>query len=447
MPTTLPRGASSARTLRASASLALLALLAACGGGSATAPDAGGDVAAISIDPLTARGAATAVSPGAVELAPGASVRLVALDAAGRRVRARWSTGAPAVATVASDGTVAGVAAGGATITASTRGGSATASVRVVAAADPAAPPAAGCDAVPHTRRVSVSSAAGLASALAAAVPGDQIRLADGVYTGGWTATADGTAQDRISLCGGRGAVLTTGSRDSGHALWLNGASYWTVRGITLRESLGGLAITRGSHNVVEGVEIHATGQHGVHVGTLSSSNVLRGNFIHHTGRRRPEFGEGIYVGSYHAHWCARTGCQPDRSDANQVIGNTVGPYVTAEHVQVMEGTTGGVIRGNVFDGTGMGAPAAPYADSWVAVMGNGWTVEDNRGTASLRNGFEVWVEIDGWGADNVFRRNDADVRADGYGFSVNARALRTVVACDNVVRNAGSGFGTVPCG
>jgi hypothetical protein len=44
-------------------------------------------------------------------------------------------------------------------------------------------------------------------------------------------------------------------------------------------------------------------------------------------------------------------------------------------------------------------ALARPYSNSWVAVMGSGWIVEDNSGTHSLRNGFEVWVEIDGGGA------------------------------------------------
>ena len=424
----------------------LVPLLAACGGDSVTAPETqeGGEVTAVAVDPSSARSAATVVSPNLVDIAPGATVRLLALDASGKAVRASWSSSAPAVASVAGDGTVTALAAGTAIVTAASRGGSASATVRVTA---PVSPPTGGCAAIAHDRLVSVSTVAQLQAALAGARPGDQIRLADGVYTGNWTATVSGTADHRISLCGGRGAVLTTGSLDAGHALWLNGASYWTVWGVTLRESLGGLSISGGSHDVVENVEIHTTGQHALHVSMLSSHNVLRGNVIHHTGRRKPEFGEGIYVGSYHTSWCARTACQPDRSDGNQVIGNTIGPYVTAEHVQVMEGTTGGVIRGNVFDGTGMGAPAAPYADSWVAVMGNGWTVEDNRGTASLRNGFEVWVEVDGWGVDNVFRRNDANVGAAGYGFHVNERALRTQLACDNAVRNAGSGFANVSCG
>lgn len=438
---------SSASRWTAVRKLLLLPLLIAAACSDATGLDADAAVAAVAVDPAEALNAGTLVSPSLVELAPGAGVRLVALDAAGKQVRASWSSSAPEIASVSANGQVTAHAEGTASITAATRGGSASATVRVVAPAAFVPAPAVGCDAIPHTRLVSVSTASALGSALAGAQPGDQIRLADGVYTGHWKATVSGRSDARISLCGGRGAVLTTGSLDSGHALWLNGASYWTVAGVTLREALGGLSISGGSHNLVENLEIHSLGQHAVHVGTLSSANVLRGNVIHRTGLRKPEYGEGIYVGSYHTSWCARTGCQPDRSDGNQVLGNRIGPYVTAEHVQVMEGTTGGVIRGNVFDGTGMGAAAHPYADSWVAVMGNGWTVEENRGAGTLRNGFEVWVELDGWGSDNVFRRNDADVRAGGYGFHVNSRALRTVVGCDNAVRNAGSGFANVGCG
>jgi hypothetical protein len=128
------------------------------------------------------------------------------------------------------------------------------------------------------------------------------------------------------------------------------------------------------------------------------------------------------------------------------VVGNVIGPYVTAEHVQAMEGTTGGVIRGNRFEGAGMGAPGVSVVNSWVAVMGNGWLVEDNVGVGSLRNGFEVWVELEGWGGGNTFRRNQADVRAGGYGFWVSAGAAGTVINCDNVVRNAAAGYANLPC-
>jgi hypothetical protein len=316
-----------------------------------------------------------------------------------------------------------------------------------LAPAAPAAPSAVPrCAELPHARRVPVSTADALHAALRDARPGDLIELADGTYTGYFNVRASGTAEARITLCGTGRAVLQTGSQESGHALWLDGASYWTLSGLVLTNSLGGLQVSRGSHNVVQWVEVHGTGQHAVHISGHSSHNVVRNAYVHHTGRKLPEWGEGVYVGSWNGHWCQRTGCQPDRSDYNQVLDSRFGPHVTAEHVQLMEGTTGGVVRGNTFDGMGMGSAAAPWADAWVYVLGNGYVIEDNRGTASPRHGFDTWVEVDGWGRDNLFRRNTADVGAEGYGFFVDARAAGTRVACDNTVRNAGKGFANVDC-
>jgi hypothetical protein len=436
------------------AGLYLLVLAPLVAGCDATPTDAApeGAIVAIGIQPSAARNSGgVTVSPGAVELVAGATVRLVALDASGNPVNAKWSSSDASIASVAGDGAVLGVGPGAAVVTAKSRGSSAAATVRVSAPAavepPPVSPaPAEGCAAIPHARLVPVSTAKELEAALAGARPGDQIRMADGVYTGYFKATLSGAADARISLCGTRQAVLTTGSLESGHGLWVQGASYWTLHGFTVSQSLGGVAITEGSHNVLERVEVRDVGQHAIRIGIMSSQNVVRENRIHRTGRRAPEYGEGIYVGSYHTSWCARTSCGPDRSDGNRIEGNVIGPDVTAEHVQVMEGTTGGLIRANVFDGRGMGAPNHPYADSWVAVMGNGWIVEDNRGTSALRNGFEVWVELDGWGRDNVFRRNDADVQAEGYGFHLNAKAAGSVVSCGNAVRNAGSGMANVAC-
>lgn len=395
------------------------------------------EIAAITIEPAAGAGLSTS----GIVLAAGASVRLLAVDAAGRPLAAAWASSAPGVVGVAEDGMAAGVAAGSGVVTAATGAGAVSVAVRVAPADEPAA-----CEGMPHLRLVQVSTSEALSAALAAAQPGDQIRLADGVYTGSFRATARGTADRPITLCGRRGAVLTTGALDRGHGLWLEGASHWIVHGMTVARSLGGITVTAGSRNVIEEVEVREVGQHGIHVSALSSQNVVRRNVVHRTGRRMPQYGEGIYVGTHSDRWCTLFSCRPDRSDGNQVVENLIGPYVTAEHVQVMEGTTGGVIRGNRFEGAGMGAPADTLVDSWVAVMGSGWTVEDNVGIGSPRNGFEVWVALDGWGTDNVFRRNDADVRAGGYGFHASPRAVRTVIGCDNAVRNAGSGFANVGC-
>lgn len=411
-------------------------LAAACGDSSPVASDSKAQLAVLRI-----------ASDGIpFEMVTGDSLRLYATDAAGRALQASWSSASPGVATVAQSGWVRAVSPGSAVIEASNGRARTTATVTVRAPNVPTTGAAPACSSFLARRSVPVSTASGLLAALKDAQPGDVIQLAAGTYAGYFTATASGTAGAPVVLCGPATATLQTGSITSGHALFLDGASHWIVSGITLTRSLGGLSIRGGRGNLVQWVEIHGVGQHGLHVATNSRANRMRHLWVHHTGLDKPEYGEGIYIGSWNGHWCARTGCQPDRTDSTQVVDSRFGPAITAEHLQANEGTTGGVIARNSFDGEGMNAPAAPWADSWVALMGNGYQVEDNHGIRSKSHGFEVWVELAGWGNGNVFRRNRADVRATGYGFNVSTTAAGNRVACDNTVVNAGAGVSTIPC-
>jgi hypothetical protein len=80
---------------------------------------------------------------------------------------------------------------------------------------------------------------------------------------------------------------------------------------------------------------------------------------VRETGRRKPKFGEGIYVGTARSNWCHISACRPDRSDRNVVEGNDIAG-TTAESVDVKEGTSDGVVRGNRFDGSSMTEAATP---------------------------------------------------------------------------------------
>jgi hypothetical protein len=79
-------------------------------------------------------------------------------------------------------------------------------------------------------------------------------------------------------------------------------------------------------------------------------------------------------------------------------------------------------------------------------VKGNDWTVEDNTGADSVKNGYQVHQVYPGWGIGNVFTGNRAQVNGPGYGIYVQSKRLQTVVACNNVVSAAGSGFSTIAC-
>jgi hypothetical protein len=290
---------------------------------------------------------------------------------------------------------------------------------------------------------VEVRTADELVAALAAARPGTTIHLADGRYPGEFVATARGTDSAPVTLCGGRGAVLDGGDIDGGYTLHLDGATHWRVLGLTLTGGQKGLMVDSGAGNLVEGLLVRSVGDEAIHLRADSTDNVVRGNTVRETGRRKPKFGEGIYVGTARSNWCDITACRPDHSDRNLVEGNDIAG-TTAECVDLKEGTSGGVVRGNRFDGASMAA-----ADSWVDVKGNGWLIEGNVGVSSPEDGFQVHEVVDGWGRGNVFRGNTARVDGPGYGIhAAGPQEMResTTVTCDNTESHAGRGLANVEC-
>jgi hypothetical protein len=307
-----------------------------------------------------------------------------------------------------------------------------------VASAAPT-PGAAGCPAAGGT---AVSSASGLRGALSAARPGEAIVLSPGVYLGDFVVSASGTASAPITLCGPRNAVLRGKSIDSGYAFHLDHASWWRVEGFAVEGGQKGVMADGADHNLLDGLYVHGTGEEAIHLRSFSSDNTISHNVVRDTGLLKQFYGEGIYVGSAHSNWCRYSGCQPDRSDGNVLTGNDIAG-TTAENIDVKEGTTGGKIIGNQFNGTGMVESAAT---GWINVKGNGWTVQDNAGTDSVKNGYQVHQVYPGWGTHNVFIGNRAEVNGPGYGIYVQNKRLQTVVACNNVVTGAGSGFSTIAC-
>jgi copper-binding protein NosD len=306
--------------------------------------------------------------------------------------------------------------------------------------APPPAPPPPECG---GAAVVDVGTADDLQGALDQAAPGQTIRLADGRYEGNFVATAKATVDAPIQLCGGRGAVLDGGPIDGDYTLHLSGATYWQVSGLTVTGGQKGVMVDAGVGNRIQGLMVTSMGDEAIHLRTGSSDNVVSGNTVRDTGLRREKFGEGIYVGTAESNWCKISDCKPDRSDRNLVEGNDIAG-TTAEAVDIKEGTTGGVLRGNTFDGSSIVA-----ADSWVDVKGNGWTIEGNTGTAAPEDGFQVHEVVDGWGRDNVFTGNTGTV-GGGYGINVaGPEEMRdsTTVSCDNQATGSSEGLTNIDCG
>jgi Periplasmic copper-binding protein (NosD) len=316
------------------------------------------------------------------------------------------------------------------------------ASAAVTPSAAVSAAPSSEAASCPAAGATAVSSASGLFSALSVARPGEVIVLAPGVYQGDFVASASGTASAPITLCGSRNAILQGESIKSGYTFHLDHASWWRVEGFTVEGGQKGIMADGADHDLLDGLYVHGTGDEAVHLRSLSNDNTVSHSLVRDTGLLTQFFGEGIYVGSAHENWCKYSGCQPDRSDGNVLIDNDV-TDTTAENVDIKEGTTGGKIIGNQFNGTGMVESAAT---GWINVKGNGWTIQGNTGTDSVKNGYQVHQVYPGWGIGNVFTGNQARVNGPGYGIYVQSKRLNTMVACNNVVTAAVSGFSTVAC-
>ena len=286
---------------------------------------------------------------------------------------------------------------------------------------------------------VTVADAGALTAALEQAGPGTSIALADGVYPGTFTAAGKGTKDRPIFLCGGAGAVLDGGGIKKGYGLHLFGADYWRVVGFTVRNAQKGVMGDTVNHTVISGLTVTQIGDEAIHLRKFSSDNVVEGNVISGTGNRRDKFGEGVYIGTANSNWAGITGGAPDTSDRNVIRGNTISG-TTAESVDIKEGTTGGTVTGNTFDGS-----ALTGADSWVDVKGNDWTVSGNTGQHSPADGFQTHQVYDGWGRGNTFTRNTARVDGPGFGFHL-APVEDNRVACDNQATGAAEGLANVPC-
>jgi hypothetical protein len=292
------------------------------------------------------------------------------------------------------------------------------------------------------TAGTTVSSADQLSQALASAAPGTTIVLAPGDYAGNFQATTSGTAARPITLCGPRGAVLDGGAVQSGYTLHLDHASWWRLEGFSVMGGQKGVVTDSSDHDLIDGLYVHGIGDEAIHLRDFSSDDTVTNSVIRATGLNSSFYGEGIYIGSAHKNWCRYSGCKPDGSDGNIITDNTI-TQTTAESIDIKEGTTGGIVSGNHFDGTGMNPSSAT---SWVNVKGNDWKITDNTGSQSVQDGLSDHQVYPGWGLDNVFTANVLTVNGPGFGIFVQRESLGVTVDCDNKSAGAQRGLSNLAC-
>jgi hypothetical protein len=293
---------------------------------------------------------------------------------------------------------------------------------------------------------VEVTNAESLQQALNNAKAGDHILLKDGIYNGNFiiTASASGTKNRSITLSGSKKVILDGNTITKGYVLHLQ-ASYWIIKDITITNGLKGLMCDGANYNVIDNINVYNIGEEGIHFRKFSTHNILQHSIITNTGLKTADYGEGVYIGTAVSNWSRYTNGVEDKCDSNKVINNTIGPNITAECIDVKEGTTGGFISGNKFNSTGI--TGANSGDSWMDVKGNGYLIENNTGfnpTGSiLKDGYQVHCAVDGWGNYNVFKSNISEINVDGYGINVvlksnKGNATGNVVYKSNAMKGVG---------
>ena len=304
-------------------------------------------------------------------------------------------------------------------------------------------------------RTVNVTTGSELSAAIADALPGDKIHMADGVYegkllvgkyTGAFSIVKGGTAMAPVELTGSRAAVIDAGGTGGHYGLYIAGASYWDITGITVTNASKGIVMDGGNHITLKDVRVYNIGAEAVHFRAFSSDNIIEDSLVEQTGVKQAQYGEGVYIGSANSNWATYSGGQPDGSNRNKVLNNII-RNTGGENIDIKEGTVAGVIDGNQFDGVNMQGENS--ADSWIDVKGNGYTITNNKGVVSsstgtvFNNGIELHQAVVGWGINNIFHKNVLNLaNATGAGFYQQKGLTGNILSCDNVVTDAVKGFG-----
>ncbi len=206
-----------------------------------------------------------------------------------------------------------------------------------------------------------VASAAEWSAAVAAAQPGDVIRLVANInqplqyrsvnYQPERASGRDGTAEAPIIITAAEGVWIDPNNTSSNKGgLDVLYARHVHVIGVNVRNSQFGIRVlasegSEGAPLVVANNTVTGSGHSGIHIGAdftnrTSSRHVLvQNNTISEVGRTAAEFGEGIYLGHGGTEWI-------DNTSDIQVVGNNIS-FTGAEGIDVKPGVRNILVEGN----------------------------------------------------------------------------------------------------
>jgi len=236
------------------------------------------------------------------------------------------------------------------------------------------------------------------------------------------TQNAGGTSSRPVTVRGsGSSTVVNLGSSKS----WNADAPYVHYRNFRLTNTFYGFYSHGAVGAVWDSMEVDNTQQSAIALEDGSNGATVARSYIHDTGKSKPQYGEGVYVGGYGA----------VTTDV-KVIGNRF-ECITAEMIDNSAGADRMIAQGNRGNGS-CNVFINGTVVSLFASRGDGVQFLDNTISEGNPHGIVVWS-----GSRVVLRGNKIDLEnAHNYpGIGIDThRVSDAVVGCDNVVTAVPSG-------
>ncbi len=272
--------------------------------------------------------------------------------------------------------------------------------------------------------KISVNTSENIMNTMKNASAGDTVIIAPGTYIGNPDKSGDpgnlptgkgcfwignnGTKENPIVIISEQEdnpAILQGNSITSNYVIHITG-NYVVLKNLIIRKGDKIVVFDHSSFSILEDCEIYNSGSELVHVRDSSCNVTISRNHIYSSGNgdERGTFGEGIYIGTDQARWGADDVPQSQWGDKavsegyggydwrvhnTKVICNYIGGGISAECLDIKEGTQNTLVDGNMLvgDSIGLKSGARSYDDSFIDMKGVKGTFINNmfyRGTNSI---------------------------------------------------------------
>jgi len=272
----------------------------------------------------------------------------------------------------------------------------------------------------------------------------------------------NGTPNNPIKLVGSKSSVITSENVNSKYGLHLQGNRYWILEGFTVTNSSKCVMLDSSSYNVINNLYITRSGYEALHLRKFSCYNTVSNCHFDSTGMdptaASKGYAEGVYIGSANSNWLDFSNGKIDTSDYNVITQNTFGDLILSENIDIKEGTKGGAISKNTFNG--LGCNGKNSADSYIDVKGDNYKIECNTGSKNspfILEGIQLHINkittVNGitynknFGDYNTFTNNTIDLTGTSFttGYAINVPAyagiIHNTVCSNNIAINAPQGL------